>query len=272
MLEGVVDVARKDSGRGMPAELVRKRARRDASPPPAPEPQSSTRSAWLTEHLRQALLDGKYPLGSRLNEVHLSQQLEVSRTPVRAALHVLAGEGLLRYHANKGFVVRDFPLSEVVIAYEMRALAEGLAARIAAERGLTDEFRQILEQSLADGDAVLSRRLNRAAQRAAYAKLNEAFHSTIHAAARSDLLTDVVHACQRMPQAAAHNVMAFELTDVRERHDAHHRIYEAILGREARQAETLMRDHVLSVKASIVRSLARRAGPDSDNRSSSARR
>ncbi len=243
----------------MPAEADRKRLQR-ASQSPAPEPQGSTRSAWLTEHLRQALLDGKFPLGSRLNEVHLSHQLDVSRTPVRAALHVLAGEGLLRYHANKGFVVRDLPLSEVVVAYEMRALAEGLAARLAAERGLSDESRRTLEQALAEGDAILSRRLNREVQRAAYANLNESFHSTIHAAAQSDLLNDVVRACQRMPQAAAHNVMAFELADVRERHKAHHQIYLAVLGREGQQAEMLMRAHVLSVKSSIVRSLARRDG------------
>jgi len=247
----------------MPARVDRKTPRR-VSPPPASEPQGSTQSAWLTEHLRQTLLDGRYAPGSRLNEVHLSQQLEVSRTPVRAALHVLAGEGLVRYHANKGFVVRAFPLSEVVVAYEMRALAEGLAARLAAERGLSDESRRTLEQSLAEGDAVLSRRLGREAQRAAYASLNEAFHSTIRAAATSDLLSDVVRACQRMPQAAAHNVMAFELPDVRERHKAHHQIYVAILGREAQQAEMLMRAHVLSVKMSIVRTLARRddAGRD----------
>jgi GntR family transcriptional regulator of vanillate catabolism len=249
----------------MPAQVDRKDSPHRVSPRSTPEPQSSTQSAWLTEHLRQALLDGRYSPGSRLNEVHLSQQLEVSRTPVRSALHVLAGEGLLRYQANKGFVVREFPLSEVIVAYEMRALAEGLAARLAAERGLRDEFRRTLEQALAEGDAVLSRRLNRETQRAAYATLNETFHSTIHAAATSDLLKNVVHACQRMPQAAAHNVMAFDLADVRERHKAHHRIYVAILGRDGQQAEMLMRAHVLSVKMSIMRNLAQRNGADTDS-------
>lgn len=250
----------------MPAKVARERPRR-VSLPSVSEPRSLTRSAWLTEHLRQALLDGKYPLGSRLNEVHLSQQLEVSRTPIRAALHVLAGEGLLRYRENRGFVVREFPFSEVVVAYELRALAEGLAARLAAERGLSDEFQRTLEQALSEGDSVLSRRLSREAQRTAYAKLNEDFHSTIHAAAKSELLNDVVHTCQRMPQAAARNVMAFELPDMRRRHNAHHQIYAAILSREGLQAETLMRAHVLSVKNSIVRSLARRAVPEKRNRS-----
>jgi GntR family transcriptional regulator of vanillate catabolism len=223
-----------------------------------PQAQKSTQSVWLAEHLRQALLDGRFAPGARLNEVHLSEELRVSRTPVRAALHVLAGERLVQYHANKGFIVRAFPLSEVVVAYEMRALAEGLAARLAAERGLSDGYRQTLEMALAEGDSVLARRLNRETQRAAYARLNETFHSTIHAAASSDLLKQIVQGCQRMPQASAHNVMAFELADVRERHKAHHQIYVAIIGREAQQAESLMRSHVLSVKMSIMRNLAQR--------------
>ena len=249
----------------MRLDTVRKSPKRKPSPAATPERHGLTRSAWLIEHLRQALLDGQYPLGSRLNEVHLSRQLKVSRTPIRAALHMLAGEGLLRYRANKGFVVREFPLSEIVDAYEIRALAEGLAARLAAERGLNDEVRRLLEQTLANGDAVLSRRSTPATQRAAYARLNEAFHSTIYDAARSTLLRDVIRLCQRMPQAAAHNVVAFDVADVRQRHRAHHEIYEAILGREPRQAEELMRQHVLSVKVSMVHSMARRPNPGGDS-------
>lgn len=241
----------------MRASVPRKRSSRLLSP---------TRSAWLVEHLRQSLLDGKYPLGSRLNEVHLSQQLQVSRTPIRAALHMLAGEGLLRHKANKGFTVREFPLSEIVDAYELRALAEGLAARFAAERGLSDESRQSLQRALADGDLALMRRSNRETQRTAYARINQLFHSTIHEAARSDLVTDVIRLCQRMPQASAHNVMAFDLADVRERHQAHHRIYDSILSREPRKAEELMREHVLSVKTSMVRAIARKQRRDKGGR------
>src|SRR3984957_17804271 len=115
----------------------------------------ATRSAWLVEHLRQALLDGRYPSGSRLNEVHLSQELDVSRTPVRAALQTLAGEGLLHHQPNKGFTVREFQLTELVEAYDMRALAEGLAARFSAERGLSDEARRTIDIALSGGDRAL---------------------------------------------------------------------------------------------------------------------
>lgn len=226
---------------------------------PTPDPAFRTRSAWLVEHLRQGLLDGRYPFGRRLNEVHLSKELQVSRTPIRAALQMLAGEGLLRHTPNKGFIVREFPLSEIVDAYELRALAEGLTARLAAERGLTDELRRSLERALVDGDRALARRSDVEVQRAAYARINQLFHSATHEAARSDLLKDVVRLCQRVPQAAAYNVIAFDLADVRERHRAHHQIYDAILSREPHKAEDLMRQHVLAVKISMVRSIARRS-------------
>ncbi|MEP9379362.1 GntR family transcriptional regulator [Aquabacter sp. CN5-332] len=218
-----------------------------------------TRSAWLLEHLRQALLDGIYPLGSRLNEVHLSQELNVSRTPVRAALQTLAGEGLLSYVPNRGFTVREVRLSEIVEAYEMRALAEGLAARLAAERGLPEDARRIIEHSLEDGDRVLAGAGDREAQRAAYARNNEIFHSAIIAAGGSTLVEDVVRLCQRIPQASAHNVVAFDLADVRERHRAHHRIYAAILDQDTSEAEALMRQHVLAVELSMIRSIAHRS-------------
>jgi GntR family transcriptional regulator of vanillate catabolism len=218
-----------------------------------------TRAAWIVEHLRQALLDGRYPFGSRMNEVHLSQDLGVSRTPLRTAMQILAGEGLLQYRPNRGFTVREFSVSDIVGAFEMRALAEGLAARLAAEKGLSEALRAKLERALAEGDAALAGTAEPEAQRAAYARINEIFHSAVHEAAGSSLVEDVVRLCQRMPQASAHNVMAFDLDDVRERHRAHHAIYDAILGREPAEAENLMRRHVLWVKKSMVRAFARHA-------------
>jgi GntR family transcriptional regulator of vanillate catabolism len=231
---------------------------------PAPERSGAeamlpaTRSAWLVEHLRQALLDGRYPPGSRLNEVHLSQELDVSRTPVRAALQTLAGEGLLHHQPNRGFTVREFLLTELVEAYDMRALAEGLAARFSAERGLSDEARRTIDAALSDGDRTLSGPDDLEAQRAAYAQMNQAFHGAVYAAAKSDLVREVVRICQRVPQASARNVVAFDLAGIRRRHEMHHAIYHAILAREPQEAERLMREHVVSVKISMIESIARR--------------
>ena len=220
------------------------------------------RAGALVERLRQALLDGQFAPASRLNEVHLSRTLEISRTPLRAALQMLAGEGLLHYTPNKGFTVPEQSLATIVDAYEMRALAEGLAARLAAERGLSEAQRVALDGSLTAGDAALADGADPAGRRAAYASANEIFHGTIHEAAGSGLVRDVVRLCQRVPQASAHNIVAFDLDDMRQRHALHHRIYDAILGREPREAEALMRQHVLSVKLSMARAFSRRAASE----------
>jgi len=221
--------------------------------------QSPTRAAAVVEHLRQALLDGKFKDGSRINEVALSNQLGVSRTPLRAALQMLTGEGLLYHQPNKGFTVRAFSISDIVSAFEMRALAEGLAVRLATERGLSEELKAKIERSLSDGDAILRGRSGSKAQRAGYARVNKIFHSSLLAAAGATLLDDVVRICQQVPQVAAHNVMAFDFADILERHRAHHDIYTAVITREAAEAEERMRQHILWVKKSMVRQFARRA-------------
>ncbi len=233
----------------------------DATLPPSPEvSDSSTISA--TALLRASLLDGAYAPGTRLNEMRLAQTLGISRTPVRAALQTLAGEGLLLHQPNRGFTVRGFALSDIVDAFELRALAEGLAARLAAERGLSLDAEAVLQAALEEGDALLAAPAPDAVTRATYARINEDIHGTIHAAAGSALVRDVIRFCQRVPQSAPHNVVAFELEDVRSRHEAHHRIIEAILLRAPRQAEELMRDHVLSLRHSLVRHLARRGSAE----------
>jgi GntR family transcriptional regulator of vanillate catabolism len=60
---------------------------------------------------------------------------------------------------------------------------------------------------------------------------------------------------QQVPVSSPRSIVKFEHRDVRRRHDDHHRIFEAVLGREPWRAEMLMRDHVASVKTAMVRSL-----------------
>jgi GntR family transcriptional regulator of vanillate catabolism len=220
------------------------------------------RAASVVDALRRAILSGDLQPGERVQEVPLTERLGVSRTPVRAALQKLASEGLLDYAPNRGYSVRAFPVGEVVSAYEVRAVLEGLAARLAAERGLSEEHRAVLEQCLRDGDTLLAHALEEV-DRSPYGVINASFHETLHAAAGSRMLSDMVQLCQHVPVSSPRNVVAFEDRDVRRRHDDHHRIFEAIIGREPWRAEMLMRDHVASVKTSLVRSMSAGVGLNS---------
>jgi GntR family transcriptional regulator of vanillate catabolism len=224
----------------------------------------ATRSESVLEAVRALILQGEFQPGERLHEVKLTARLNVSRTPVRAALQRLASEGLLDYTPNRGYTLRQFRVSEIVNAYEIRAVLEGLAARLSAERGFDAGQHAAIAKALADGDELLRHGELRDDARAHYGRINATIHETIHAAADCRLLADMVYLCQQVPVSSPRNIVAFEVRDVRRRHDDHHRIVEAILSRDPWRAEMLMRDHVASVKASLVRSLRAEAGADAE--------
>ncbi|MGM4915781.1 FCD domain-containing protein [Tardiphaga sp. 813_E8_N1_3] len=245
----------------------------DSSLSPLPEATGpgrvANRSLSVTDQIRDAILDGTVSAGERINEVRFSKTLEVSRTPVRAALQALAGEGLLDYAPNRGFTVREFPLSAIVDAYEIRASLEGVAARFAAERGLSAEERAIIEESLVAGDKLLARGEFAEGDLTIYRGINGDFHDTLLGAARNRMLAEMIRICHHVPMSSSRNIVAFEHRDVRRRHDDHHRIYDAIMAREPWRAEVLMREHVSGVKSSLVKSLIER-GEQADIVSGSA--
>src|SRR5512145_3527967 len=81
--------------------------------------------------LRNLIVDGHLPAGARINEVHLSQQLGVSRTPLREALARLAQEGALRSVARIGYFVRPLTVEEFDQLYDIRPILDPEALRLA---------------------------------------------------------------------------------------------------------------------------------------------
>ena len=88
--------------------------------------------------LEKAILDGDLAPGTSLTEVKLSQELGVSRTPIREALMQLELEGLVKTTHNKGAVVVGISSGDVNDIYLIRTKVEGLAARRAAQN-ISDE-------------------------------------------------------------------------------------------------------------------------------------
>lgn len=233
---------------------------RDEDAPPAggtsaKRDEDASRSLSVAEQVRNDILSGAISAGVRLNEVHLSRALSVSRTPVRAALHALAAEGLLDYERNRGFRVRSYSPDAIADAYEIRASLEGLACRFAAERGLTADDRHAIEDALARGDAVVEAFDGGAAQEARYRGANVAFHEAVLGASHNRMLIDMIRLTFARPGAPHRAIVAFSHREVRRRHDDHHRIYEAIRGGDGWRAELLMREHVTSVKSSRLGAL-----------------
>jgi len=88
----------------------------------------------VVEALRQSIVLGRLAPGARLVERELIEMMGVSRTVVREALRQLEAEGLIDVVANKGAIVRNLSRTEAKDLYAIRAVLEGLAARLFAER------------------------------------------------------------------------------------------------------------------------------------------
>src|ERR1700733_7258953 len=220
--------------------------------------RAGNRALSVMDRVREAILGGAVGAGERLNEVQLSKTLSVSRTPVRAALQALAGEGLLDYAPNRGFTVREFPLPAIVDAYDIRAALEGVAVRFVAERGLGHQEKEIIERALAAGDKLLERGSFEAGDLTLYRDINGDFHDGLLAAARNRMLSEMIRICHHVPVSSSRNIVVFEYHDVRRRHDDHHRIFEAVVARRTGPAEMQMHEHVTSIKTSLVGYLSER--------------
>src|SRR4051812_48938212 len=109
----------------------------------------------IVDALRNMIVDGRLPAGERINEVHLSQQLGVSRTPLREALARLAQEGALRHVARIGYFVRPLTLEEFEQIYAIRPLLDPEALRLAGlpTRDRAERLREINDRIELAGDA-----------------------------------------------------------------------------------------------------------------------
>ncbi len=109
----------------------------------------------LSARIRDNILNGAFAGGQHLREVELAGLFGTSRTPVRHALAANEKDGLLKYIAHRGYVVRAFDVIDMDHAHEMRALIEGYAARRAAERGLRGDRHQKATAAIESVDTLL---------------------------------------------------------------------------------------------------------------------
>jgi len=97
------------------------------------ERQAAPLRQQVLEALRRAIVSGQLAPGQRLTERELIEMMGVSRTVIREALRQIEAEGLVEIIPNKGPVVRALSAAEAKDLYRIRAVLEGLAARLFAE-------------------------------------------------------------------------------------------------------------------------------------------
>lgn len=199
--------------------------------------------------LRQMIISGELAAGERVVEIPTAERLGVSRTPVRIAFRALEQEGLLIRLERRGYRVREVTPDEVGGAIEVRGVLEGLAARQAAEQGLSAAQRAALIECLADGDALFEKGYVTEEDLEAYHDLNRRFHAVIIEASRNPAIGTAMQRNEHLPFASVsslaidRNNLKGEYRRFNFAHMQHHAVFDAIDRRQGARAEAIMREH-----------------------------
>ena len=212
--------------------------------------------------LRDLVVEGKLRPGERVSELQMVERLGASRTPVRMALVRLEEEGLLEAIPSGGFSVRAFSEREVFEAIEIRGVLEGLAARLAAERGVSPADLDPLAACLDELDAVVLRDRTSLENVSRYVELNARFHSLLIGLAQSPALARQLERACALPFASPSALVQVQSSSP-EAHsiltvaqDQHRCVVDAIARREGARAEAIMREHARLAHRNLERAFA----------------
>jgi GntR family transcriptional regulator, vanillate catabolism transcriptional regulator len=211
--------------------------------------------------LKRLLLEGQLAPGEYLSEALMVERLGVSRTPARMAMIRLADEGLLTALASGGYSVRGFSQADVLSAIEIRGIFEGLAARFAAERHLSEEDLRPLKDCVSTLDGVIERPGPMEELIAGYAIWNERFHRLLSELAASPDVLRQIDRATALPFATpgallmARAVVSEPRSMLIVAQDQHHSILEAVEKRDGARAENLVREHARLASRTLSRVL-----------------
>nr|MDP2190317.1 GntR family transcriptional regulator [Rhodoferax sp.] len=139
----------------------------------------------VVQRLRQMLVEGQIAPGAKLNERALSEELRVSRTPLREAIKMLAAEGLVELLPNRGAIAVELSEADILNTFEVMAGLEAQSGELAAQRITDAELAEIKAMHYEMMAAYTRRDLSN------YYRLNAAIHRAINVAARNPVLTDI---------------------------------------------------------------------------------
>jgi DNA-binding GntR family transcriptional regulator len=191
----------------------------------------------IAEQLKELIYAGEFKPGDRLNEAALAVRMGTSRGPIREAIRILTGTGLVTPVVNRGVFVRQVSIHEMLEIADLRALVFGFAAQRAAEN-VTDVYRRRFEAVLDGMDEAAQ-----AGDSGRYYELNVQFHGLIlelanHRRAHQlyDSYVKEMHLYRRQNFDAPGNMKRSNVE--------HRRIYDAIAKGNGAKAKQFAEEHI----------------------------
>jgi len=187
--------------------------------------------------IQDDILNGKYQPGDSLIESRLSQELGVSRTPVREALKQLELKGLVKSTPNKGTIVTGITIQDIYDIYAIRMKIEGLAARWAAEKITQEELAELKEAVELEEFYTMKNDVGQ------LYKFDNNFHYIIFKASKSRPLMHTLSTFHHYLQRAR-NASFSTPGRARKALKEHQDILQAIADRDPERAEKLTEKHI----------------------------
>jgi len=207
----------------------------------------------VLDELRAAILAGEFAAGQRLVEVDLCERFGCSRFAVRAAIPVLASEGLVGVQRHRGARVRIIPIEEAIEITEVRRLLEGLIAGRAAQRATAADAAELGRIITEMREAVASAELMR------YSDANARLHALIRSIGGHQTATGIL---ERLRAQMVRHQFTLALVPGRPAVSLaqHERIVDAITTGDSPGAEAAMLAHITSVIDALTGLAAGQAG------------
>jgi DNA-binding GntR family transcriptional regulator len=208
-------------------------------------------SSQAYREIRERILDGRYPGGSRLREQSLASELQISRTPVRSALIRLQEEGLIDLTANQGARVIAWTPKDIEEAFDLRAILEGWGAARATLHATPEQLERLNAACTSMEGLIQLQPMESIEIVAQLAKLNQVFHDTVAEASGSPKLPWLRKNLVSLP-IVEKAYFSYSTEQLRSAVQDHRAIFRAIERRNAAEAESLMRAHIFRGRDSLV--------------------
>ena len=215
-----------------------------------PSAPPSSLPDYVADRLRAAILGGHIAAGTPLRQEDIAQQLGASRPPVREALRLLEGEGLVALSPRRGYIVASLSVAEVAEIFDIRERLEEHAAELAADRRTRKDVTDV-GALLTEMEALDERELGR------FASANHAFHARIFQVANRPRLLRMMLSLRETVERYVRlgGALSADMPTVRAEHRA---IFAAFQAGDATTLGRLSRAHVAGTGRRLLAALAAR--------------
>jgi len=187
--------------------------------------------------------------GKKIPQEKLAKEMGISRTPLIAALKFLEHEKLVEAKPRRGYFVRLFSIEEMVSIFEIREVLEGLSARRAAKvitKEEAEQLQKIFQPYLHVEDIT---------DYQAYSRADRQFHMLIADIASREFLTSILQTFNIISLAYQYPTREGLIRTPNETIHDHLKIADAICNHDSETAEKLMREHLRSAIAELMKTL-----------------